>query len=83
MLGMIDKIKMKFPVPDDVVAIKDVVYMKDDSVDLHLDIYYPKNIKKNNRFFCLFIGEAYLMVISDYLSYTCNFAQKGYVTASV
>ena len=83
-LGMIEEIEMKFPVPEDVVEVKDVVYSTVDSTDLHLDIYYPKKISKKQPLL-LFIHGGGLSHgdKSDYLRYTCDFAQRGYVTATV
>ena len=83
-LGMIDEIKMKFPVPDDVVEVKDLVYETIDSTELHLDIYYPKNIKKKQPLLLFIHGGSYVRGDKqDYLIYTCSFAQKGYVTATM
>ncbi len=83
-LGMIDEIQMEFPVPDDVTEIKDLVYNTVDSTDLHLDIYYPENINKKQPLL-LFIHGGGLSKGNkkDYLRYTCDFAQRGYVTATV
>jgi acetyl esterase/lipase len=83
-LGTIDQVEMKFPVPDNLIEYKDVVYKTIDSTDLHLDIYHSKNLTKKVPLL-LFIHGGGLSKgdKSDYLVYTCAFAQKGYVTASV
>ena len=83
-LGMIDEIKMEFPVPEDLIEYKDVVYTTEDSVDLKLDIYHLKNLKEKRPLLLFIHGGGYTKGNKrDYLVYTCAFAQKGYVTASL
>jgi len=83
-LGAIDQIEMEFPIPENIIEHKDIVYKKIDSTDLHLDIYHSKNITKKAPLL-LFIHGGGLSKgdKKDYLRYTIDFAEKGYITASV
>ncbi len=83
-MGTLDLVETEFPVPEELVEYKDIVYKKIDSTELHLDIYHTKNITKKAPLL-LFIHGGGLSKgdKKDYLVYTTAFAQKGYVTATV
>ena len=83
-LGAIDQIEMEFPVPGNITEHKDIVYKTIDSTRLKLDIYHLNNITEKTPVL-LFIHGGGLSKGDkrDYLRYTIDFAQKGYITASV
>jgi acetyl esterase/lipase len=84
MLGMIKLIEEKFPVPDNIIEYKDIVYKKIDSTNLKLDIYHLKTITKKEPLLIFIHGGGLTKGDKqDYLRYTVDFAQKGYVTATI
>ncbi len=83
-LGMIDVVEKKFPVPDDIVEYRDVVYRKEDTIALKLDIYHSKSLSGKAPLLLFIHGGGYTKGDKrDYLVYTTSFARKGYVTATL
>ncbi len=84
MLGMIDQIEVNFPVPDNITEYKDIVYETIESTELKLDIYHLKNLTKKEPLLIFIHGGGLTKGDKrDYLRYTVDFAQKGYITASI
>lgn len=82
--GALKLMEMDFPVPEDITEYKDVIYKQVDSVDLKLDIYHSKDIKKNAPLIIFIHGGAWKKGNKhDYLLYLISYAQKGYITATV
>jgi len=82
--GALKLIEKDFPVPEDIMQYKDVVYKTVDTLDLKLDIYHPKNIKKDAPLIIFIHGGAWKKGDKhDYLVYLISFAKKGYVTATI
>jgi len=82
--GTLDLMEKDFPVPVDVKEYKDIVYKTIDSTNLKLDIYYSKDIIEKAPLLLFIHGGAWKKGDKhDYLLYLVDYAQKGYVTATV
>lgn len=83
-LGTLDLLEKDFPVPDDILEYKDVVYKTIDTTKLKLDIYHSKKISKQAPLLLFIHGGAWKKGDKhDYLLYLVDYARKGYVTATV
>ena len=82
--GTLDLMEKDFPVPDDVKEYKDIVYKTIDSTNLKLDIYHSKDLAEKAPLLLFIHGGAWKKGDKhDYLLYLVDYAQKGYVTATV
>lgn len=82
--GSLNLVEKDFPVPDNIKEHKDIVYKTIDSTELKLDIYHSKNISESAPLLVFIHGGAWKKGDKhDYLRYLVDFAQKGYVTATV
>ena len=71
-------------VPEGIEVQKDIVYKQVDSTLLKLDIYKKKNLIKAAPVLIFIHGGAWKKgERSDYLPYLLDYAQKGYVTATI
>jgi len=71
-------------VPNDIVAKTDMVYKQVDSISLQLDIYRQKQLNEAAPVLIFIHGGGWSKgKRADYLGYLLDFAQKGYVTATV
>jgi len=71
-------------VPDSVEEIKDVEYKRVGEKSLQFDIYRPKNLAKPAPLLLFIHGGGWKGgKRSDYLVYLVDFAERGYVTATV
>ena len=83
-LGLLDLIETDPEVPDNIEAIKDVVYKKVDSINLKLDIYRLKDLTETAPVLVFIHGGAWKSgKRSDYLPYLLDYAEKGYITATI
>ncbi len=83
-LGFLDLIETKPAIPENIEVYQDLIYKQIDSINLKLDIYRSKDLSETAPVL-LFIhgGGWYKGKRSDYLAYLLDYAQKGYVTATV
>ncbi|MCF6332571.1 MAG: alpha/beta hydrolase [Draconibacterium sp.] len=82
--GRIDLIDNDYPTPEDIREYKDIVYKTIDSTELKLDIYHSKNISKPAPLLIFIHGGGWVKGDKqDYRRYLTDFAQKGYVTATI
>jgi acetyl esterase/lipase len=72
-------------IPDSIQVTKDIVYASPGGVDLKLDVFSPTDLRDTPKPILLFIhgGGWTKGQKEDYLFYNVDFAQKGYVTASM
>ncbi len=83
-LGTLDLIEKDFPVPDNIVEYKDIIYKTIDSTNLKLDIYHSKTINENKPLLVFIHGGAWKKGDKhDYLRYLVDFAERGYITATI
>lgn len=72
------------PIPENVIAIKNIEYKKINGKSLQLDIYQPKEINKPAPLLVFIHGGGWRGGDrADYLVYLTHFAKLGYVTATV
>lgn len=82
--GSLELVETEFPIPDALREYKDVVYKTIDSTALKLDIYHLKNISRSTPLIVFVHGGAWKKGDKgDYLRYLVDYAEKGYVTATV
>jgi len=82
--GRLDLIERDFPLPEGIVEYKDIIYRTIDSTELKLDIYHSKNISKPAPLLIFIHGGGWRKGDKhDYLRYLVDFAQKGYITATI
>lgn len=82
--GSLDLVEKDFPLPNNVKEYKDIIYKTIASTELKLDIYHSKNISESAPLLLFIHGGAWKKGDKhDYLRYLVDFAQKGYVTATV
>ena len=82
--GQLELIENDFPLPADIKEYKDVVYKTVDTINLKLDIYHSMNIKEDAPLIVFVHGGAWKKGNKhDYWKYLIDFAQKGYITATV
>ncbi|MEN8119715.1 MAG: alpha/beta hydrolase [Bacteroidota bacterium] len=80
-LKLVDK---EPPVPKDIIKYSDLVYKKVGDRRLKLDIYHRKNINKPAPLLIFIHGGAWKKGDrDDYRKYLIDFANKGYVTATI
>lgn len=83
-LGFLDLIETEPVVPESIEVWKDIVYKQVDSTQLQLDIYKLKSLKKAAPVLIFIHGGAWSKgKRSDYLPYLLDYAEKGFVTATV
>ena len=83
-LGFLDLVDTEPKVPSNITEYKDIVYKKTGSRNLKLDIYQPKYIKQLVPVLVFIHGGGWKKGNkADYLRYLVDFAQKGYVTATI
>ena len=83
-LKFIKPIEVKPTVPDNIEEYKDIIYKQIDSIDLKLDIYRSKKLKKATPVLIFIHGGGWSKgKRSDYLPYLIDYAQKDYVTVTV
>ena len=83
-LGKIDLIEKDPVVPDNLNFMHDLTYNTTDSGPIKLDIAYPKNMEEPAPLLVFVYGEAWTHGNKEkYKGYLIDFANKGYVTASV
>lgn len=83
-LGTLDLVETKFPVPDSIKEYKDIVYKTVDTTELKLDIYHLKKTKEPAPLLVFIHGGAWKKGKKhDYLRYLVDFAERGYITATV
>jgi hypothetical protein len=81
----LEKLINKTPVvPEDIKEIKDIEYKNIGGKSLQLDMYIPKNVTKPAPLLVFIHGGGWRGGNrADYLVYLVDFAQKGYITATV
>ncbi len=83
-LGMLDLVETEPAVPDNIVELKNIEYKSIDSTSLQLDIYKRKDLKEPAPVMIFIHGGAWRTgKRSDYLPYLIDYAEKGYVTATI
>ncbi|MFC2123370.1 alpha/beta hydrolase fold domain-containing protein [Bacteroidota bacterium] len=83
-IGFIDLVDTEPAVPDNIEEHKDIVYKLLDSTSLKLDIYKRKEQKEAAPVLIFIHGGAWKSgKRSDYLRYLIDYAQKGYITATI
>jgi len=83
-LGRIDLVDTNPPLPDDIIENKDIIYKTIDATELKLDIYHAKNIIKPAPLLIFIHGGGWVKGDKqDYRGYLIDFAEKGYITASI
>jgi acetyl esterase/lipase len=83
-LGMLDVIESKPEVPDDIIEYKNIEYKYIDSTSLQLDMYKHKDLKGPAPILIFIHGGAWRTgKRTDYLPYLIDFANKGYITATL
>ncbi len=84
LLGRIDLLEIDSPVPENIKEYKDIVYKTIDSTELKLDIYHSKDIAKSAPLLIFIHGGGWVKGDKqDYRLYLTDFAQKGYITATI
>ena len=83
-LGMLDLIETEPEVPESIEVFENIEYKFVDSTSLQLDIYRLKNLETPAPVMIFIHGGAWRTgKRSDYKPYLIDYAQKGYVTATV
>lgn len=83
-LGFLDLVDTAPSVPEDIQEFKNIEYKNVDSLSLQLDIYKRKDLKSPAPVLIFIHGGAWRSgQRSDYLPYLIDYANKGYVTATV
>ncbi len=83
-LKFIDLIETKPAVPENIEVFKGLVYKQIDSIDLKLDIYRSRDLKKAAPVLIFIHGGGWRKgKRSDYLPYLLDYARKDYVTVTV
>ena len=83
-IGFIDLIETKPEVPENIEVMRDIVYKQVDTILLQLDIYKRKDLKKDAPLLIFIHGGSWTKgKRSDYLPYLIDYAEKGYITATV
>lgn len=83
-MGMLDLIESEPPVPDEIQEIKDIEYKSVDNISLQLDIYKRKDLQTPAPTLIFIHGGAWRKgKRADYLPYLIDYAQKGYITATI
>lgn len=83
-LGFLDLVDTEPSVPEGIQEFKNIEYKKVDSLSLQLDIYKPRDLKSPAPVLIFIHGGAWRSgQRSDYLPYLIDYANKGYVTATI
>jgi len=83
-LGILDLMETEREVPDNIEIFKNIEYKKVDSTSLQLDIYRLKDLTEPKPVMIFIHGGSWRSgKRSDYLPYLIDYAEKGYVTATV
>ncbi len=83
-MGMLDLIEDDPVVPENIEAFKDIEYKRIEDISLQLDIYKAKDLKTPAPTLIFIHGGAWRKgKRSDYLPYLLDYAEKGYITATV
>lgn len=83
-VGLLDLIDTKPAVPEHILEIKDIEYKYIDSTSLQLDIYKRKDLTSPAPVMIFIHGGAWRTgKRSDYLPYLIDYANKGFITATV
>lgn len=83
-LGFLDLIDTEPTVPGNILEYKNIEYKKVDTISLQLDIYKQKDLKTPAPVLIFIHGGAWRSgKRSDYLPYLIDYANKGYITATV
>ena len=83
-LGNLKLVEKEPPVPLNIIKFNSITYKKIGNRSLQLDIYYQKGITKVAPLLIFIHGGAWKKGNrDDYRKYLIDFAQKGYVTATV
>lgn len=83
-VGLLDLIDTKPAVPEHILEIKDIEYKYIDSTSLQLDIYKLKDLTSPAPVMIFIHGGAWRTgKRSDYLPYLIDYANKGFITATV
>ena len=83
-LGILDLIDTEPKVPEDIIEYKDIEYKNIDSLSLQLDIYRRKDLTAPAPVLIFIHGGAWRSgKRQDYLRYLIDYAEKGYVTATL
>ncbi|MEQ8679791.1 MAG: alpha/beta hydrolase, partial [Cyclobacteriaceae bacterium] len=83
-MGMLDLIESEPPVPDEIQEIKNIEYKSVDNISLQLDIYKRKDLQTPAPTLIFIHGGAWRKgKRADYLPYLIDYAQKGYITATI
>ncbi len=83
-IGLVDLKETEPPIPNDIVEYKDIVYKETSSRALKLDIYRLKDLKRSAPLLVFIHGGGWRKGDKhDYLAYLLDYAQKGYITATV
>ncbi len=83
-VGLLDLINTNPEVPGNIDVYKDITYKSIDTVQLKLDIYRKKDIKKPTPVLVFIHGGAWKKgKRQDYLPYLVDYAKKGYITVTI
>ncbi|MCK5822113.1 MAG: alpha/beta hydrolase [Bacteroidales bacterium] len=83
-VGLIDLVDTKPEVPSHIEEFKDITYKQVGDISLQLDVYKRKDLDKNAPVLIFIHGGSWTKgKRSDYLPYLVDFADKGYVTATI
>jgi acetyl esterase/lipase len=83
-LGTIEPTITTVTIPESIKEHKNIVYKTLDTTSLKLDIYEPKNLKKDAPLIIFIHGGAWEKgKKSNVLHYLISYARKGYITASI
>lgn len=83
-LGFMDLIDAEPEVPDDLSVTKNLIYKTVDTTSLGLDLYMRKDLKTPAPLILFIHGGAWRSGDrGDYLPYLVDYANKGYITATV
>jgi acetyl esterase/lipase len=84
LLGFLDRVETEPEIPTRITEFKDLVYKQIGDRSLKLDIYYPDDLTTPVPLLVFIHGGGWKKGDkSDYLRYLVDFAQKGYVTATI
>lgn len=83
-LGMLDLIESELTVPEHIDVFRDITYKTIDGMELQVDIYRQKDLQEPAPTLIFVHGGAWKKgKRQDYLPYLIDYAEKGYVTATL